>query len=159
MRKISSELIPLGFLLSLLLIFFSPILFLGETFLGSGLIYSDLMTLNYPLKQLLAQSLKEGNLPFWTTLIGNGTPIFAESQIGALYPFHLLLFKFLPTLPAFNLNLFLHFLLAALGTYFFCRVSLRLGWASCLLAALSFSLSGFMIMRLQQSNIVLVGTC
>src|SRR3989304_9615032 len=144
MRKISSELIPLGFLLSLLLIFFSPILFLGQTFLGSGLIYSDLMTLNYPLKQLLAQSLKEGTLPFWTTLIGNGTPIFSESQIGALYPFHLLLFRLLPPLLAFNLNLFLHFLSAALGTYFFCRISLRLRWPAGVLGALAFSLSGFL---------------
>src|SRR3972149_4148432 len=156
MRKISSELIPLGFLLSLLLIFFSPILFLGETFLGAGLIYSDLMTLNYPLKQLLAQSLKDGNLPFWTNLIGNGTPIFAESQIGALYPPHLLLFRFLPAPAAFNLNLFLHFLSAALGTYVFARVSLKLSWSAATLAALAFSLSGFMIMRIHQTNIVLV---
>ena len=156
MRKISSELIPLGFLFFLLLIFFAPILFFGQTFLGSGLIYSDLATLNYPLKHLLAQSLKEGALPFWTSLIGNGTPIFSESQIGALYPLHLFLFRFLPTPLAFNLNIFLHFFLAAFGTYLFCRVSFKLSWAASCLAALSFSLSGFMVTRIHQTNIVLV---
>src|SRR3972149_7839515 len=117
MKRFPQEVVPVGLLFLFLLIFFFPILFLGETFLGAGLIYSDLMTLNYPLKQLLAQSLKEGTLPFWTTLIGNGTPIFSESQIGALYPFHLLLFKFLPTSLAFDFNLILHFFSATLGTY------------------------------------------
>src|SRR3990172_10339459 len=134
MKKFFQELPPIVFLSLLLLIFFAPILFLGETFLGSGLIYSDLMTLNYPLKQLLAQSLKEGNLPFWTTLIGNGTPIFSESQIGALYPFHLVLFKFLPTSLAFDFNLILHFFSATLGTYLFCRISFKLGWTASFLA-------------------------
>lgn len=156
MGKLTRELIPPTFLFLLLLIFFAPILFLGESFIGSGLIYSDLAALNYPLKYLLAQSLKEGTLPFWTTLIGNGTPVFAESQIGALYPPHLLFFRLLPTVLAFNLNLFFHFVLAALGTYLFCRVSFRLSWASALLAALAFSLSGFMITRIHQTNIVLV---
>lgn len=155
-QKISKDLLPLLLLTFLILISFAPILFFGRTFFGSGLIYSDLMTLNYPLKYLLAQSLKEGTLPFWTTLIGNGAPVLSESQIGALYPPHLLLFKILPTLMAFNLNLFLHFLLAAWGTYLFCRVSFRLGWAASLLAALTFSLSGFMITRIHQTNIVLV---
>lgn len=156
MNKFFKEAIPVSLLFFLLLIFFAPILFLGKTFIGSGLIYSDLMTLNYPLKHLLAQSLKEGSLPFWTSLIGNGTPILSESQIGAIYPLHLLLFRFLPTLAAFNLNLFLHFLLAAFGTYLFCRVSFKLSWPASLLAALSFSLSGFMITRIHQTNIVLV---
>lgn len=156
MRKFLPEALPIGILFILLIIFFFPILFLGQTFIGSGLIYSDLATLNYPLKVLLSQSLKEGSLPFWTSLIGNGTPIMAESQIGALYPFHLLLFRFLPTMIAFNLNLFLHFLLAALGTYFLCKVSFKLGWAASILAALSFIFSGFMLTRIHQTNIVLV---
>lgn len=156
MKRFFQEVAPVGFLFLLLLIFFAPVLFLGESFIGSGLIYSDLMTLNYPLKHLLAQSLSEGQLPFWTTLIGNGSPIFAESQIGALYPPHLVLFRFLPTVMAFNLNLFLHFLLAALGTYFLCRVSFKLSWSAGILAALAFSLSGFMITRIHQVNIILV---
>lgn len=156
MGRFTRELIPSTFLFLLLLIFFFPILFLGESFIGSGLIYSDLATLNYPLKYLLAQSLKEGTLPFWTTLIGNGTPIFAESQIGALYPPHLLFFRLLPTVLAFNLNLFFHFVLAALGTYLLCRVSFKLNWSAGILAALAFSLSGFMITRIHQTNIVLV---
>ncbi|MDP3998468.1 MAG: YfhO family protein [bacterium] len=156
MKRFLQKVTPVGFLFLLILFFFAPILFFGESFIGSGLIYSDLMTLNYPLKHLLAQNLQGGQLPFWTTLIGNGTPIMAESQIGALYPFHLLFFRFLPTALAFNLNLFFHFLLAALGTYFLCRISFRLSWSAGILAALAFSLSGFMITRIHQTNIVLV---
>ncbi|MDO8551066.1 MAG: YfhO family protein [bacterium] len=156
LRKFLPEILPIGMLFLLVTVFFFPVLFQGQTFIGSGLIYSDLMTLNYPLKELLAQSLREGSLPFWTTLIGNGTPILAESQIGALYPFHLLLFRFLPTMTAFNLNLFLHFMLAALGTYLFTRISLKLSPFACVLGALAFTFSGFMITRIHQTNIVLV---
>jgi len=47
---------------------------------------SDVWNFNYPLKNLLSESLKQGKIPFWTDMIGNGFPIAAEGQIGAFSP-------------------------------------------------------------------------
>src|SRR3989344_3026250 len=118
-----SELLFVVVLVGLLTAVFFPVLS-GKTFLHTGVVYSDLMLFNYPLKDWYREMLVSGRLPFWTSLLGNGFPVFAELQIGALYPFHLLCFRLLPPLLAFNLNLFLHFVFAAIFTYLFCRISL-----------------------------------
>jgi len=136
-------------------IVFWPLL-TGYTFLHTGVIYSDLMLFNYPLKDWYRGMLLEGKLPFWTSLVGNGFPVFAELQIGALYPFHLLLFRFLPTISAYNINLFLHLVIAALGTYAFSRISLKLSRKAALLTGITYSLSGFLMTHLHQTNIILV---
>ena len=154
--KFLIKLAPVLFLTGLILIFFWPVLFSGSTFISGGMLYSDLMSLNYPLKDWYRELLINNQLPFWTSLVGNGYPVFAEGQIGALYPPHLLLFRFLPTLLAFNLNLFLHFLLAALGTFVFCRISLKLSSLASILAGLAYSFSGFFFTHLHQVNIILV---
>lgn len=147
--------LPVIFLFFCILLFFLPV-FLGGTFISTGMMYSDLMSFNYPLKDFYRSLLLEGKLPFWTSLLGSGYPLFAEGQIGALYPPHLFLFSFLPTLLAFNLNLFLHFLMAALFTFLFCRISLKLSVMASLLAGLVYSFSGFNLTHLHQVNIIMV---
>lgn len=142
-------------LLVLLLIFFFPT-FTGGIFAGTGLIYSDFLPFNYPLKDLYRQFILEGRLPFWTNLMGNGYPLMAEGQIGALYPWHFFLFRLLPTLLAFNLNLFLHFIMAAGFCFIFCLVSLKLSPGAAFLGGMTYSLSGFFLTHLHQTNIILV---
>ncbi|MDO8657207.1 MAG: YfhO family protein [Candidatus Levybacteria bacterium] len=146
---------PVIFLVFLILIVFWPV-FTGGTFISTGLIYSDLMPFNYPLKDLYRDFLMSGKLPFWTNLMGSGYPIFAEGQMGALYPFHLILFRLFPTLAAFNLNIFLHFLIAAFSTFAFCRISLKLSKYASILAGIAYVLSGFYLTRFHQINIDLV---
>ncbi|NTU46934.1 YfhO family protein [Candidatus Roizmanbacteria bacterium] len=46
---------------------------------------SDAYHLGLSLKYLLFTSLHEGHLPFWTNALQGGFPIFAESQIAALF--------------------------------------------------------------------------
>ncbi len=148
------KIFPIILLAGLLLIFFWPSL-TGGTFISTGMIYSDLMSFNYPIKDLYRNLLLNGRLPFWTSLIGSGYPLFAEGQLGALYPIHLVLFRFLPTLLAFNLNLYLHFLLAAVFTYLFCRISLKRSIPASILAGLAYCFSGFFMTHLHQVNIIL----
>lgn len=149
------KLLPILFLIISILIFFYPALAEG-TFISTGLQFSDLMPFNYPLKHWYKEMITSGNFPFWTNLIGSGYPLFAEGQVGVLYPFHLLLFSFLPTLTAFNLNIILHFLISGVFTFIFCRISLKRSIEASLLAALAYSLSGFMMTHLHQVNIILV---
>src|SRR3989337_2663839 len=154
-RPIVRTVLPIIILLLLMLVVFWPLLS-GGVYLNTGVIYSDLWLFNYPLKDWYRELLVLGKLPFWTSLVGNGYPVFAEGQIGALYPFHLLLFRILPTFLAFNINLILHFFLTAVFTYLFARVSLRLSRPAALLAAIVYSLSGFFITHTHQINILMV---
>lgn len=144
---------PLWLVSGLMLVYFWPS-FVGGTFIASGMTFNDLMLFNYPLKDWYRELLLKGQLPLWTNLVGNGYPVFAESQIGALYPPHLLLFHFLPTLLAFNLNVFLHFVLAVVFTYMFCQ-TVQISNVGSALAGLAYSFSGFLIAHLSQINIVM----
>jgi len=151
------EIIPLFSLIFFLFIFFFPS-FNGGTFIASGMLFSDLMLFNYPLKDWYREILLKGQLPFWTNLVGNGYPVLAEGQIGAFYPLHLLLFRFFPTLLAFNLNIFLHFLFAAFFAYLFCRKTLSLSsWAG-VLAGLTYAFSGFFMVHIPQINIPMLNS-
>src|SRR4030067_1440290 len=67
------------------------------------IIGSDIWNVYYPLKDFLSQSLKGGQLPFWSKDLGMGLPVFAEGQVGVLFLPNLLLFSFLPTWLAWNL--------------------------------------------------------
>lgn len=155
LKRNFKELLPIIFLVLSLLPLFWPAL-TGQTFIASGMHGSDLMLFNYPLKAWYHELLLAGQLPFWTNLLGNGFPIMAEGQIGIFYPFHLALFYFLPTLLAFNLNIFLHFVMAAIFTYLLARQTLKLGHLGSILASLVYTLSGFLILHIQQLNIDLV---
>jgi hypothetical protein len=153
--KLITKLLPVLLLTAFIFIFFLPSL-TGGTFIASGMFLNDLMLFNYPLKSWYQEALVAGEWPFWTNLVGNGYPVFAEGQVGVFYPFHLLFFRFLPLLLAYNINMFLHFLFAGLFTYLFARQSLRLGRWSSLLSGLVYALNGFAIVHLTQINIVML---
>ncbi len=51
---------------------------------------NELTDLHYPFRYFLSQSLREGQLPLWSSAISSGFPLFADGQIGALYPLNLL---------------------------------------------------------------------
>ena len=130
----------------------------GKALLHTGLIYTDLWLFNYPIKDWYRGMLMLGQLPFWTSLIGNGYPMLAEGQMGALYPWHLLLFRLFPTLLAFNLNIMLHFLLAGLFTFWFSHISLKMSVRAALLSAFAFIFSGYFVLHIHQINILMVIT-
>lgn len=145
-------------LLLLISLFFSPLIFGGKTFITTGLIQSDLMCQNYPLKFAYGRSIKEGRLLFWTSLIGNGYPVFAEGQTGELYPLNFLFFRFLPNLQAYNLSLLIHYFLAGFFTYVFCRKILKLKQFCGIFTALSFALSGFFMTHLVHPAMIQVAS-
>ncbi|MDO8657209.1 MAG: YfhO family protein [Candidatus Levybacteria bacterium] len=155
MRKFfSREIFSILLLIILILLPFIPVIFLGKTFIDTGMVYSDLTSFYYALKVWYQNQLLTGNFPFWTNLIGNGYPIFAEGEVGILYPLNLILYSFLPVTTAFNLNIIIHFLLAGISTYIFARISLHLPKKSSLLSAISFALSGFFFARLSYVHMI-----
>lgn len=107
---------------------------------------SDIWSTYYPMKDLLARSLKSGQLPFWTKDIGTGFPALAEGQIGTFFLPNLILFYLFPTWLAWNLTYFLGFLFMFVGMYVLGRK-----WGLSKLAALfsgfSFTYGGYVIAR------------
>lgn len=153
MNFTGKNLFPFIFLFSLSVLFFLPYLITGKIPYAGDFTGSDLTELNLPFRFLVKQSLKEGQLPLWTDLSANGFPILAEGQAGVFYPFNLIFFTFLPFTFAVNLSLLLNFFLAGLFTYWYCRI-LKISRFGSILAAVSFSFSGFFIFRLKHLNLI-----
>ena len=125
-------------------IFLFCILFLGVEFLFLREVFLMKQTFNlgdygaqhYPWAEFYAKGIKNFKLPLWCPLIHAGFPLFAEGQIGAMYPLNIILFLLLPFELAYNLNILLHFFLGGLFIYVYLRSSLKLSIESSLLASI-----------------------
>ena len=114
---------------------------------------SDIWNFNYPLKNLLSESLKQGKLPLWTDMIGNGFPIGAEGQIGAFSPLNWLIFGLLPMPQAFTAALLLTFAIAFTGSYLLMK---KIGLSKSLsaISALFASSNGYFIVQMTHLNLL-----
>lgn len=108
---------------------------------------SDAWHFSFATKFALGQSLQAGKLPLWRSDMGNGFPLFAEGQSGALFLPNLILLKLLPPLMAYNILLVGTIATLALGTYWWSRV-LGLTVFSSLFASVSIAFSGLPITQL-----------
>jgi len=114
---------------------------------------SDIWNFNYPIKNFLSQSLKKGQLPFWSKNIATGFPLLAEGQIGALNIINLSLFSLFPASIAWNLNYFLIFIFSMSGMYFFLKKN-QLSYFPSLFGAFVFSFSAFFICHIPHFNLI-----
>lgn len=114
---------------------------------------SDIWNFNYPLKNLLSESLKQGKLPLWTDMIGNGFPVAAEGQIGAFSPVNWIIFGLLPMPQAFTAALLLTFFIAFTGSYLLMR---KIGLSKPLsaISALFVSSNGYFIVQMTHLNLL-----
>lgn len=110
--------------------------------------HSDIWHLNFPIKKLYAQALSEGRMPLWSPELGTGFPLLAQGQVGALYPFNLLLYAALPLVLAFNLSVLLHVVLAGCFAAMLAR-ELGAGRAGALVAAVVFAFCGFFVVHVK----------
>ncbi len=145
--------------LALLLALAASALIFAPAWLTSSLIYagdytgSDLLDMNLPLRFLVAQSVKEGSLPFWSPQIGCGFPLLAEGQAGVFYPTTLPLFLSCSVAWAANLSIILALAWAAFGGYVLSRVH-GLSRASSALTALTVAFSPILVFRLKHLNML-----
>lgn len=109
---------------------------------------------NLPVRALVAEALRQGELPFWNPYIFCGAPLLATIHPGVLFPGNWL-FLFLPPVTAMNLTLLLALTAAGSGTYLFCR---EIGGTriAALFGGLTFMLSGFLTMHVAHISMVQV---
>ncbi len=96
----------------------------------------------YPLRQLLAGSLREGQAPQWNPYTFTGMPLLADLHHAALYPGTLLL-RWWDAPEVFARSTAAHAVVAAVGMYLCVRYGLRLVQAAAFVSAVVFGLGGF----------------
>lgn len=106
----------------------------------------------YPAAVVIAQRLREGELPLWTPDIFSGFPLFAEGQIGALYPLNRWLLPALRLDQALVLLPVIRLALAGLGAYGYGRV-LGLSLGAALVTGVVYSLGGYSLAAVPNWNV------
>jgi len=161
------DLAILGLLAISALIFFWPVTLGGQTMVPADNVFAwepwrsyaeeagvetpqnslltDLYLENYVWKQLIVESLQNGELPLWNPYILTGVPFLAAGQHSAMYPLSLV-FYLLPLSSAYGWFAAIHLFLAGVFTYTLAR-SLRTSRVGGLIAGLSFMFCGFMVTR------------
>jgi len=166
-------LVVLG-LLALLIVFFRPVILGGRTLLPLDNLFAfqpwqsfaaqfgvdvphndllnDLLVENYVWKRLVVQALKSRQLPLWNPYILAGQPFLAAGQHSALYPLSLIFYA-LPLVRAYGYYTVLQLLLAGAFMYVYAR-TIRLDRVGSLVAAITFTFSGFMIVSVVHPMII-----
>ncbi|MBT7597358.1 MAG: YfhO family protein [Gemmatimonadetes bacterium] len=129
--------------------------FADATFGGGALFVQDVMVQNVPFRFYLHDALGRGELPLWVPQISAGFPLFAEGQVGALYPPNLLFALFLSPWQAVNASIVGHLMLAAVAMALFVR-HLHSGVSGALTAGLTYGLSGYLVVRAMSPNFLAV---
>lgn len=120
---------------TLILLFFHPVVFSGQTFF-----FRDIHRWFFPMKHFLGEALKGGNLPYWCPNYFCGAPFMSDIQSGVFYPLSLI-FGLLPAPLSFNWFILLHILLA--GLFFYLFIHLRgHSESAALITSLSYAFGG-----------------
>ncbi|MBI3577578.1 YfhO family protein [Candidatus Gottesmanbacteria bacterium] len=154
MKKYLPDMCAIAFILCIVSIFFFPFFFPEPKLLVTpDFGRSDSWHFSIPTKFLLWKSLQHNTLPLWVPELGGGFPLFAEGQVGALFPLNLILFKLFDFAIAYNLALASTVFVFSVGTYFFLDVMTksRLG---ALLGATAIALSGIVIPQLPHISLL-----
>lgn len=108
---------------------------------------SDAWHFSFPTKFALAQAIEKNQLPLWRDDIGDGFPLFAEGQTGALFLPNQLAFRLFPPDMAYGLLVALTPITFALGLYLWLRgINVSPMWAT--YASIAGGYSGLMITQL-----------
>lgn len=109
--------------------------------LQRALFYFDISEINFPYRDFLARELRQGRFSRWFPGLYCGMPLYSESQAGYLHPLKYVLYPWMATWKAFNLDTVLSVWLTGLGAYGWLRR--HVGPRGALTGAAVFGLSGF----------------
>jgi hypothetical protein len=121
------------------------------TFRGA-LFYFDITEINFPYREFFASELRAGRFSRWCPWLYCGMPLYSESQAGYLHPLKYLLYPWMETWKAFNLDTVLSIWLTGAGTYGWLRRHVQP--AAALTGAALFGLGGFTWAHLVHTSMV-----
>jgi hypothetical protein len=108
----------------------------------------------YPMADVTFEMWREGEVPLWNPYVYSGMPLLASIETAAFYPPNVPRL-FVSTERAFTLLHVFHVLLAALGTWLYCR-GRGISTAGSLLAAMVFAAAGPGVLRLLAGHITII---
>ena len=108
-----------------------------ELLMGGGVVGGDTYPYFFPQKQVMADAFAHGELPLWHDRTSLGYPLHAESQAGVFYPTNQVLYRLTDINTAYNASIMLHYALAFVFAWRFCRCQ-SLSQLSSLFAAMVF---------------------
>ena len=123
---------------ALVILFFKNIIFSNDIF-----VLRDLARYFYPLREYAFGLLKQGILPLWNPYIFCGNPLIATHQTAIFYPVSLV-YLFGNFDKAFNLFIYIHFVLAGIFMYIF-LIDQKISRKAAFVGATSFAFSGYMM--------------
>jgi hypothetical protein len=136
-----------------LVLFVAPLLLFGDRLLmGRSLAVGDGILYDLPFHVVVARAIRTGQFPGWNPFEFAGAPLMATGQIAVFYPPNLL-FLVMGAAEASSLLIVLSFVVAGWGMFLFARRLTR-DRVGALVAAISFSLSGFMVGQVGHPNLV-----
>ncbi|WP_240910936.1 YfhO family protein [Paludisphaera soli] len=127
-------------------------IFRDAVFLRGAFFYFDVTEINYPYRHFFAEELRAGRFSRWCPWLYCGMPLFSESQAGYLHPLKYLLYPWMETWKAFNLDTVLSIWLAGAGTYGWLRR--HVGPAGALTGAALFGAGGFTWAHLVHTSMI-----
>lgn len=145
MIKFKNTWLPLGFLILVVLILFSPVF----TASSDKMLFGDDLFRSYGFfRMFFAGAIKSGQVPWWNPYLFSGMPFIANPSVASLYPVNWL-YILMPLKIAFPAITIIHICLAMFGMFFLGRrvISPALSKISAIGMAIIFGLSGYMIAR------------
>jgi hypothetical protein len=138
-----ATLVSVLIIVAIALVFFWRVVFLGEILTGGDVLAAAAIFEDYG-----ESSMAAGHLPLWNPYIFGGMPFFDSMSWSAfVYPSYWIKFV-LEKIPGVDLPrlffLFLHYVLAGLGTFFYLR-SRKVGHAGAVIGGVAFMLSPHLI--------------
>jgi hypothetical protein len=127
-------------------------IFWAAVSLRGALFYFDITEINYPYRSFFAEELRAGRFSRWCPWLYCGMPLYSESQAGYLHPLKYLLYPWMKTWQAFNLDTVLSVWLTGLGTYGWLRRHVRP--AAALTGAALLGLGGFTWAHLVHTSMI-----
>jgi hypothetical protein len=145
-RGVFRDLVALGLLMALCLLFFWPILTPNPDDRGSFRA-GDFYVQTYACSTYTARELLNGQLPLWNPYVNSGHPFLADVQNSPLYPANLITILFSApwgySVLALELEAIAHFFLAGVFTYFLGRRLFRQRGVALVTAAV-FTFGGYL---------------
>jgi hypothetical protein len=129
------------------------VLFRDELLFGSIFYERDTELFYLPLLRWYLGQVQAGHLPLWLPLVFGGYPLFADGELGMLYPLNVLLAPFLDAGAFLAVSRALHVFLAGCIMIAFLRV-LGVGRPGALVGGVVFAFGSFFVAQIQHENVV-----
>ena len=123
-----------------------PWIFFRDSFQINSVIFSngDPNLIALPMRQLVMDSIRNLEFPFWNRYIFSGFPLFANPQASIFYPVVFILDLIFPLTVSYNLSILLHYSLFGIFLFLFLN-EYKLNKIASFTAGIIFMFSGFIV--------------